>query len=130
MATQSTANPELIQLDDRRVRLLLAPVLGIAIAGLTGLYHGLGPEGPIYWIASAYFILISFLIWQGNRFFWRKLRGRPDWLEHPVRRLLLLAGTSVSFTTVACVALLAAWQWLAGFPQLNWRSIEISTLVT
>jgi Histidine kinase len=130
MATQSATNPELIQLDDRRIRLLFAPVLGLAIAGTTGLYSGMSPREPIYWLASGYFVLVSFVIWQGNRFLWNKLRGKPDWLEHPVWRLLLLGATSFSYTAVVSVALLVAWQRLAGPPQMNWRVIEISTVAT
>jgi sensor histidine kinase YesM len=84
----------------------------------------------MFWAASGFFILISFLIWQGNRFLWSKLRGKPDWLEHPVKRLLLLGITSLSFTTLACVALLLTWQWIAGFERPDWRLIEMATLVT
>ncbi len=127
MTTHSVANGELIQLDDRRIRLLFAPVLGLAIAGITGLYGGMSPKEPIYWVASGYFVLVSFVVWQGNRFLWAKLRGKPDWLEHPVWRLLLLGATSFSYTAAVSVSLLAAWQWLAGPPRLNWRAIEVST---
>jgi hypothetical protein len=84
----------------------------------------------MFWVASGFFILISILIWQGNRFLWSKLRGKPDWLDHPVKRLLLLGITSLSFTTLACVALLLTWEWLAGFGRPDWRLIETTTLVT
>lgn len=124
------SNSELIQLDDTRVRLLVAPILGIALATISGLYRGLQPAQPMFWVASGFFILISVLIWQGNRFLWGKLRGRPDWLDHPVKRLLLLGVTSLSFTSLACVALLLTWQWLSGFPRPDWRLIEMTTLAT
>lgn len=130
MATHSPANADPIQLDDRLVRLLFAPVLGIAIAGLTGLYDGIRPGLPLFWVATVYFILVSCLIWQGNRFLWAKMRGRPDWLEHPLLRVFLLGTASVSFTIVTCVALLMVWQRIEGLARPNWRSIEVSTLVT
>jgi sensor histidine kinase YesM len=84
----------------------------------------------MFWVSSGFFILISALIWQGNRFLWSKLRGKPDWLEYPVRRLLLLGLTSLSFSTLACVALLLVWQWLAGFERPDWQLIETATLET
>jgi sensor histidine kinase YesM len=90
----------------------------------------LQPARPIFWVASGFFILISVVIWQGNRFLWSKLRGRPDWLDHPVKRLLLLGITSLSFTTLACVGLLLTWQWLAGFARPDWRLVETATLTT
>jgi len=127
---QAPPNSELIQLDDKRVRLLVAPILGISVATISGLYRGFAPAQPMFWAASGFFILISVLIWQGNRFLWGKLRGRPDWLDHPVKRLLLLGITSLSFTTLACVALLLTWQWLAGFARPDWQLIETATLAT
>jgi len=84
----------------------------------------------MFWAASGFFILTSVLIWQGNRFLWSKLRGKPDWLEHPVKRLLLLGMTCVPFTTAACIVLLATWQWLAGFERPDWRLIKTATLET
>ena len=108
----------------------MAPVLGISLAAISGLYGGLRPAQPMFWAASGFFILISVLIWQGNRFLWSKLRGKPDWLEHPVKRLLLLGITCLPFTTVVCVALLVTWQWLAGFERPDWRLIEGATLAT
>jgi hypothetical protein len=109
---------------------VVAPILGISLAAVSGLYRGLRPVQPMFWVASGFFILISVLIWQGNRFLWSKLRGKPDWLEHPVKRLVLLGITCLSFTTLACVVLLLTWQWLAGFERPDWRLIETATLVT
>src|SRR5947208_1447212 len=123
-------NPDLIHIDDRRVRLLFVPLLGLGIARLTGLYSGIGPWSPAFWTASAYFILVSYLIWEGNRRLWAKLRGKPDWLERPLLRLLLLSALSLSYTTSACVGLLLAWKRLAGVDRPDWRTIEISTLAT
>jgi Histidine kinase len=100
------------------------------VATISGLYRGFAPPQPMFWAASGFFILISVLIWQGNRFLWGKLRGRPDWLDHPVKRLLLLGITSLSFTTLACVALLLTWQWLAGLARPDWQLIETATLAT
>ncbi len=88
------------------------------------------PAQPMFWVASVFFILISVVIWQGNRFLWGKLRGRPDWLDHPVKRLLLLGITSLSFTTLTAVTLLLMWQRIAGFGQPDWRLIQTTTLAT
>jgi len=128
--THPPSNADLIQLDDKRVRLLVAPVLGIFLAAISGLYRGLDPAAQIFWVSSGCFILVSIIIWQGNRFLWDKLRGKPDWLEHPIKRLLLLGVTSLSYTTVTCVALLLAWEWLAGFARPDWRLIRTATIET
>jgi hypothetical protein len=128
--TQPSPNSDLIQLNDKRVRLLFAPALGIFLAAISGLYHGLDLAQPIFWISSGYFILVSAVIWQGNRFLWNRLRGKPDWLEHPVRRVLLLGITSLPYTVVTCAFMLLVWEWIAGFGRPDWSLIKTSTLAT
>jgi hypothetical protein len=129
MITQSSAT-ELIQLDDKLVRLVLVPVVGIVIPAFTGLYDGMDPRTPLSWLATGYFVLISFVLWQGNRFLWVRLRGRPDWLEHPVLRILLLGTASVSYTMVVCATLVVLWQRIQGLSKPNWHAVQVSTLVT
>ena len=128
----TTASPstELIQLDDRLVRLVLVPIVGVGIPVYTGLYEGIVPGTGLWWLATVYFILISFVLWQGNRFLWAKLRGRPDWLDRPVLRLLVLATVCVCYTTCLCIALLLVWYRIRGVAQIDWHTIRISTMVS
>ncbi|MFN7921220.1 MAG: histidine kinase [Bryobacteraceae bacterium] len=113
---------------DRRIRLIFTPIVGLAISHATGLYGNLRPASSQYWIASAYFILVSVVIWQGNHWFWMRCRGYADWLRAPKRRLMLLVSSSVLFTVPVSFGMLWAWQaWLAG--PVDWAVIRSATLL-
>ena len=59
---------EHMELRDKGIRLALIPFFGIVIPNLTGVLEALQPKSLTYWASYPYFIVLSFLVWQGNRF--------------------------------------------------------------
>ena len=58
-----------MEVRDKGIHLALIPFFGIVIPNLTGVLGDLESQSPKYWASYPYFILLSFLVWQGNRFF-------------------------------------------------------------
>lgn len=122
------AKPPELRLNDRRVRLVGIPSLGVFISNVSGLFGPLGPEDLRYWLGLAWFVLLSGLIWQGNRFFLLQQRRYYDWFDHPWRKVSLLLFANIFYTAPLTVVMLTTWYRLAGFPDLDWNAIELVTL--
>lgn len=114
-------------LNDRGIRIALIPLFGIVIPQITGLFGTVHPGTLTYWCGFFYFILLSFLIWHGNRYFLILQRRRFDWLDHPVQKVIWLLLANVFYTTPLCLVMLAGWFYLAGFPDPDWAAIRLST---
>ena len=108
---------------DLGIRLAGIPLCGIIIPNVTGVFGPLGPRSPVYWLGYAWFILLSLLVWQGNRFFLVRLRRRYDWPAHRSRKLLLLLASNLFYTTPVVVVMMAAWYRFAGFPRIDWNAV-------
>jgi len=115
-------------LNDLRIRVLMIPLFGIGIPHLTGLFGSIGPAAAAYWAGLAWFNVLSFLIWQGNRFFLIQQRRHFDWFRHPMRKVTLLVFANVFYTAPLTVAMLYGWFRFAGFGP-DWSVIRTVTLV-
>lgn len=118
------------RLDPREVhdfwpRLLASPVLGALVANLSGLIdHTRHSAGAL--IASyAWFALVAFLIWEGNRRLYFRLQRREDWLLRPWRRLGLLLAVIGLCTIPVAAALL--WTWRAATGDTGTRQYALAT---
>lgn len=120
--------PPELRVNDRRVRLLGIPALGVFIPHVSGLFGPLGPGDLRYWLGLAWFVLLSGLIWQGNRFFLLQQRRHYDWFDHPWRKVSLLLFANIFYTAPLTVVMLTTWYRLAGFPAVDWSVIELVTL--
>lgn len=114
-------------LRDAGIRLILIPAFGIAIPYFAGYFGPYGPRAPLYWAGLAWSILISFLVWHGNRFFLLRQRRYYDWFEHPVRKICVLLFANVFYTAPVAILMLLAWYRVAGFGP-DWDAIRIATL--
>jgi hypothetical protein len=119
---------EHMELHDKGIRLALIPFFGIVIPNLTGVFGSLKPQSSIYWAGYPYFILLSFLVWQGNRFFLLKQREHFDWFNHPVRKIIVLLLVSAFYTAPLAVLMHLGWYSMAGFAGPDWNAIRLSTL--
>ena len=117
-----------VELRDLRIRLLGIPFFGLAIPHLTGLLGPLGAGDRAYWAGLGWFVLLSFLIWQGNRFFLVEQRRYYDWFLHPWRKVSLLLFANIFYTAPLTVAMLVAWYRVAPLPGPDWRAIQLVTL--
>lgn len=116
------------ELKDGKIRLIGIPSFGLIIPHLTGLFGALPWSHTAHWWGYIYFILISFLIWHGNRYFLLQQRRYYDWFNHPVRKLILLLFANVFYTAPLTVGMLLGWYALSGLA-VQWNVIELVTLM-
>ena len=124
---ESLPTPEKPPLKDVGIRAVMIPVFGIAIPYLTGYFGPYGPRDVKYWIGLAWAILISFAIWQGNRYLLLRQRRHYDWFQHPFRKILVLVFASVFYTAPCAVLMIRAWYAFAGMAP-DWNVIRTATL--
>ncbi len=101
----------------------------MVIPNLTGLFGHISFSSYLYWIGYSYFILLSFTIWQGNRYLLFKQREHFDWFDNPVRKLTMLIAANVFYTAPLTSIWLIGWYWFAGFNQTDWNVIYLVTLM-
>jgi hypothetical protein len=114
--------------DDRLIRRVGIPTFGLTIPHLTGLYGPHGPREGIFWVGTALFLGLAWMIWHANRWLLFKQQQHADWFAQPLRKLsMLLVG--VMFGTIPpTVGVLWTWYALAGFPAPDWAAIRLVTL--
>ena len=117
------------KLNDRMIRLIGVPAFGIIIPNVTGLFGELTTRDAIYWFGYAFFILLAFLIWQGNRYLLFRTRKRFTWFDKPIEKLILLLINNIFYTSPLTVAWLCVWYRLAGFSAINWQTILVVVLI-
>jgi sensor histidine kinase YesM len=118
-----------VKLDDKTIRLIGIPFFGIAIPNVTGLFGSLKYDDPVYWLGYAHFILLSYLIWQGNRFLLFRTRKRFTWFDKPIEKLILLIVNNIFYTSPLTVSWLCLWYKFAGFDHVNWTAIYLVVLI-
>ena len=116
------------ELNDRIIRLIGVPTFGIVIPNVTGLFGPLSYRNPGYWLGYVYFILLAYLIWQGNRYLLFRTRKRFTWFDKPIEKLILLLLNNVFYTSPLTIASLCMWYRLAGF-QMDWQVILVVVLI-
>lgn len=118
-----------VKLNDNLIRMIGIPLFGIAIPNLTGLFGDLSFSNPFYWLGYLYFIILSALIWQGNRYLLFRTRSRFTWFDKPIEKLILLCVNNIFYTSPLTIAWLCLWYQWAGFPAVKWDTILVVTLV-
>jgi sensor histidine kinase YesM len=116
-------------LRDGRVRLLGIPFFGTIIPNATGLFGHLGPRDPAYWAGYAWFVLLAYVVWQGNRWLWIRQRRHFDWFRHPARKVVALLFASVFYTAPVTVLMLWLWYRVAPLPAIDWTAIRVVAAV-
>ncbi len=118
------------QFGDRRLRWTLGPPLGWVISYVAGLLGNATWDQPIYWLGVLYFAGVSLTLWKGNVVIWFWVRGRPDWIVNPRRRVILIAAAVLTFTVPTSLLLLTTWYRLSGQPQIDWAAVWRATLLS
>ena len=118
-----------VELNDTTIRLIGIPFFGICIPLVTGLFGPLKHTDFLYWGGYAYFIALSALIWQGNRYLLFRTRKRFTWFDKPSEKLILLLVNNVFYTAPLTVAWLCMWYRWAGFEKTHWDVIQVVTLM-
>ena len=95
-------------------RLLASPVLGALVANLSGLIDHRWHSGVGLIASYAWFAVVAFLVWEGNRRLYFLLPRREDWLLRPWRRLGVLLAVIGLYTIPITLALLWIWREATG----------------
>jgi Histidine kinase len=95
-------------------RVLASPILGALVVQVSGLIDHArhSPAGLV--AAYAWFALVAFLIWEGNRRLYFRLPRREDWLQRPWRRLGALLAVITLYTIPVAAALLWIFRQVTG----------------
>jgi len=97
-------------------RVLASPILGALVANLSGLIDPSRHSVAGLIASYAWFSLVAFLVWEGNRRLYFHLQRREDWLLHPWRRLGLLVAVICLYTIPVAATLLWIWRGTTGDP--------------
>jgi sensor histidine kinase YesM len=122
-------SPEDQQVNDIGFRLVLIPFFGIAIPLLTKMINS---SVLTYWqlpLAYAYTILISFIIWQGNRYLLFALRSYFNWFNKPVKKIVALLLAITFFTIPVSILLMIGWYNLFNHGRVDWNVVFTTTLI-
>jgi len=95
-------------------RVLVSPILGALIVNLSGLIDQARHSVAALIASYAWFSLVAFLIWEGNRRLYFRLQRREDWLLRPWRRLGLLLAVICLYTIPVAATLLWIWRQATG----------------
>jgi two-component system, LytTR family, sensor kinase len=110
-----------IRLNPREVhdfwpRVIVSPILGAVVVNLSGLIdhtrHTTGGLAASY----AWFALVAFVVWEGNRRLYFRLPRREDWLLRPWSRLGVLLALISLYTIPVTLLLLWSWREATGDP--------------
>lgn len=116
-----------IDLDDRAVRAVAIPALGIVVPRISGVLDGLSVSEPEYWVGSAWAVLTVAAICHGTRSAYLAQRRRGDWMVHPSRKLARLLVALLIFTVAPTVLAFAVWSAVLG--AAAWRACLVTLAV-
>jgi LytS/YehU family sensor histidine kinase len=74
-------------------------------------------------------LLLSFTLWHGNRHLILGLRQRMDWFTQPLRKLVALIATTLTYSVAVTVLAMVIWFSLGPFAGINWTCIALVTAV-
>jgi len=77
---------ELIQ--DRTIRLIVVPLLGIIIPNVTGLINNSRYAWPQLLLCYLYFILVALIVWRGNVWLMHFIRKKYEWRYNRYYRIM------------------------------------------
>lgn len=126
---RETDNLRQPELNDLAIRLIGVPAFGIVIPNLAGLFGHLSYKDITYWLGYIFFILLAFLIWQGNRFLLFRTRKRFTWFDKPIEKLVLLLVNNIFYTSPLTIAWLCVWYRAAGFEKVDWAAVQTVVLI-
>ena len=107
------------QVHDFWPRLAASPILGALVANLSGLIDHTRHSTRGLVAAYAWFAVVAFVVWEGNRRLYFRLPRREDWLLHPWKRLGLLLAVIGLYTIPVAAVLLWIWRAATGDPGTN-----------
>jgi hypothetical protein len=103
-------------IEDFWPRVVVSPILGALVVNLSGLIDHARHSSAALIASYAWFSVVAFLVWEGNRRLYFHLQRREDWLLRPWRRLGLLVAVICLYTIPVAATLLLLWRLAADDP--------------
>ncbi len=97
-------------------RVVASPILGAVVANFSGLIDHARHSTDGLVASYAWFALVAFLVWEGNRRLYFRLPRREDWLLRPWSRLGVLLMVIGLCTLPIAFTLLWLWREVTGDP--------------
>lgn len=116
--------------DDTTARLIVTPLVGIAVPNLAGLITHGAHSLPALAATYAWFIAVAFITWEGNLRLYLRFQDRTAWLTEPWHRVRLLVGLILLFTIPLTTASLWGWAMVTGDPAATWQTIAMAVTIT
>ena len=110
-------------------RLIISPLFGIVIPHVAGLVDHEAHSTRTLILSYAYFTLVAFLIWEGNRRLHFRFRATTDWFARPWKRVGVILGALIVFTVPFASLSLWAWASVTGAPAASLHSIGLAVLI-
>lgn len=124
----SRDKPDKMKVNDKLIRIIGVQFFGIVIPNATGLISN-SDRSITYLLATyGFFIAMTFLIWEGNRFFLFKLQKRFDWFIHPLQKTVVLLAMNVFYTAPVVIGMLLLWYYGTG-NAVDWQVIQTTVIV-
>ena len=114
-----------IDVNDKLIRIIGIQFFGVIIPNATGLVSSNDRSVSFLMLTYGYFILISFLIWQGNRWLLFKLEARYNWFINPAQKVIMILGANIFYTGTLVVVMLLIWYHITG-RIADWEVIKIT----
>jgi len=116
--------------NDRLVKLIAIPLLGIIIPNLTGIITY--TRYSIAEIVGSYlfFILISFFVWEGNAQLMRIIKRKYKWGHRSYyKTILALFLSNIIYSGVTSVLLLVLWKFFSRENDNSWHTITNTAII-
>lgn len=116
-------------LQDRIVKLICIPILGMLIPNMAGLITNSLYTSSEFFACYAYFILISFVVWEGNVWLMYYIRKKYEWRYNQYYKIILsLLLANVFFSGASSAIMLYGWKLVSREAYTSWGPI-IHTII-
>ena len=114
--------------DDIAARLIVTPIVGVAVPNLAGMINHASHSGAGLLASYAWFIGIAYVTWEANLRLYLSFQDRTAWLTRPWHRVRLLIVLICLFTIPFTTSALWLWAVLFDDPNATWRSITMAVI--
>jgi len=116
--------------NDLIVKLIGIPLLGILIPNLTRLITNSAYKAHELLLSYSYFVIISFLIWQGNVMLMRFISLKIKWRrESYYNKIIALLFSNIVYSGIVSIVLIYAWLRFSHEKVINWNPLINTTFI-
>jgi sensor histidine kinase YesM len=117
-------------LQDKTVKLICIPLLGILIPNISGIIVNAHYTIPQLIISYAYFILIAYVVWQGNVWFMYFIRKKYEWRYNQYYKIILfLLIANMLYSGMASGLMLWIWGKFSRDPINSWTTLGNTVMI-